>query len=81
MLSLDGVRLMYGRTIFYRRRGWYTVRRRVWCIGLTLRIQLIPSTVPLLSTGNSNGITIVANTSWICKVAEGIFICPTDPTC
>ena len=35
MLSLDGVRLMYGWTIFYRRRGWYTVQRRVWCIGLT----------------------------------------------
>ena len=35
MLSLDGVRLMYGWTIFYRRRGWYSVQRRVWCIGLT----------------------------------------------
>ena len=35
MLSLDGVRLMCGWTIFYRRRGWYTVQRRVWCIGLT----------------------------------------------
>ena len=80
-LSFDDIRLMNGWAIFYRHHGWYEFQSRVRCIRKPTNLTRIIVRVNIPSMNNAAIATIVADISYMSKVAEGTFICHEDPTC
>ena len=72
---------MNGWAIFYRHHGWYEFQSRVRCIRKPTNLTRIIVRVNIPSMNNAAVATIVADISYMSKVAEGTFICHEDPTC